>query len=293
MKRAIKELLYGNPLAMRLTKKINRYLESLQINLSERPTLPETHRFAIVIPAYNARAFCQKNLLSVFQQRYQRYRILYIDDCSTDGTADCVAHFAETFSTGAPLDLKRNTQNKGALANLYEAIWSCDDDEIILALDGDDWLAHDRVLEILNATYTLPETWLTYGQYISYPMYRSGACEALPPHLLTPKESWRIRKARWVTSHLRTFYAGLFKQIRHSDLLWKGELSRVSWDFAMLLPMLEMALHRSRFIPDILYVYNEDHPLNDHHMRPQLQREAESYFRSLAPYAPLAARGWR
>jgi hypothetical protein len=44
-------------------------------------------------------------------------------------------------------------------------IHSCDDDEIIVTVDGDDWLADDDVLKRLNAVYSSDEIWMTYGQF--------------------------------------------------------------------------------------------------------------------------------
>jgi hypothetical protein len=70
------------------------------------------------------------------------------------------------------------------------------------------------------------------------------------------------RHAPWVTSHLRTFYAGLFKRIKLSDLLYDGNFIPCSADFAMMYPMLEMAAERSKFIPDVLYVYNRQNPIS-------------------------------
>jgi hypothetical protein len=47
--------------------------------------------------------------------------------------------------------LIRNPVRVGALENLYRCIHTCDDQEIVILLDGDDWLAHPRVLQTLNA----------------------------------------------------------------------------------------------------------------------------------------------
>lgn len=287
MRHIIKKLIYHNSLMLILNKKVNAYLESLKVDISRRPFMPDKHQFVIIIPAYNAKSFYKKNLLSVIEQNYKHYRIVYIDDCSTDSNADAVAKFIEMHAPHISFELKRNQHNKGALANLYEAIWACSDQEIIVTLDGDDWLAHDHVLKILNQAYSSNDIWLTYGQYITYPMYSYGSCKEIPRQLLTHDRKDEIRQYPWVTSHLRTFYAALFKKIRKEDLMWQNEFARVSWDVAMMLPMLEMALQHTHFVADVIHVYNNDHPGNDHHLRAALQKEAEAYFRSLRPYDPL------
>ena len=42
----------------------------------------------IVIASYNNERWVEENLKSVFMQDYSNYRVIYIDDASTDGTAD-------------------------------------------------------------------------------------------------------------------------------------------------------------------------------------------------------------
>lgn len=284
MRSRLKKLFYENFLCTALYTKVSAYKHGLQVPLSKRPKIAENHRFVIVIPAYNAKAFYIKNLTSVLEQEYSRFRVIYIDDCSTDGTSEFVENYIKSFPPACSFELRTNGCNKGALANLYEAIWSCENDEIIITLDGDDWLAHNRVLQILNDAYSSKETWLTYGQYITYPMYHRGHCSPIPETVLTGKSNTPLRAHPWVTSHLRTFYTALFKKIRSEDLLWEGEYARVSWDIAMMLPMLEIAQERVQFIPDILHIYNDDHPLNDHHVRFKQQQQAEIYFRSLPSY---------
>lgn len=287
MRKMVKRLLYENPICCYAAKKIHAYNSSLKVPLSSREQLVEKCRFVIVIPAYNALEFCRKNVLSAIEQRYTNFRIHYIDDSSTDGSFDAVKSLIAYANPKISFTFQSNEKNQGALKSLYDAIHNFADDEIVVSLDGDDWLAHDRVLQILNAAYFQNDTWMTYGQYIECPSYTLGSCRALPKQLLTPSQSHKIRKYPWVTSHLRTFYAGLFKKIRLEDLIWDGELARVSWDFAMMLPMLEMALEKAKFISDILHVYNNDQPLNDHKLRPKAQQDAEHYFRSLKPYKPL------
>jgi hypothetical protein len=54
-----------------------------------------------------------------------------------------------------------------------------------------------------------------------------------------------------------------------------------------MFPMLEMTGGKFMFIPDILYVYNYDTPLNDYKNYREYQIEIEKYIRSLTPYNRL------
>ncbi len=58
---------------------------------SHSPALPYTTStvekpFVIIVPSYNNSRFVEKNLQSIFTQRYENYRVIYIDDNSSDQT---------------------------------------------------------------------------------------------------------------------------------------------------------------------------------------------------------------
>lgn len=242
--------------------------------------------FVIVIPSYNNARYCEQNLLSVLGQEYQRFRVIYTDDASTDETWDKV----KALVGGSPLKdritLIRHEKNRGSLRNLYEMIHMCGDDEIVVRVDGDDFLAHPFVLKKLNRIYADLSIWMTYGNYLDYPSYRQHPrlCEAFPAHVLRGR---RFRQHKWVSTHLHTFYAGLFKKISIDHLKKEGEFLPMAGDLAIVFPMLEMAGDHFHFVDEVLYLYNRLNPINDHKKNRQLQSQCESYVRSLPSYSPL------
>ena len=88
-------------------------------------------------------------------------------------------------------------------------------------------------------------------------------------------------------SHLKTFYAWLFKKIDVEDLKIGGEFFPMTWDQAMMFPMLEMAGDRHAFIKETLYVYNMTNPINDNRVNAKLQRDLEKRIRSKPSYDKL------
>lgn len=228
-------------------------------------------------------AWYKQNLDSACFQEYDNYRIIYIDDASTDGTGDAVQAYIVEHQLEDRVTLIRNTTNKGALANIFYAVYSCADNEIILLLDGDDWFRHNRVLQVVNEAYQ-DDVWLTYGQFQDHPNGQLGCCAPLPHDVIANNS---VRKYTWVTSHLRTFYAKLFKLIKQDDLIMDGEFARVAWDLALMLPMLEMAGEHIRFIDEVLYVYNKRNPLSDFVIHGPKQREYDRLFRTMPPYNPI------
>ncbi len=245
----------------------------------------EEKPIVVIIPSYNNAKLYEWNLDSVCFQNYSNYRIVYIDDCSPDGTGNLVRAYIDKHDLQHKVTLLRNEINRGALYNLYNVIHRCEDDEIIVTVDGDDKLAHNNVLKRVNQEYQNPDVWMTYGQHESYPHGKRGFCKPIRQAIV---QKHAYRELDWVTSHLRTFYAGLFKQIKLKDLLYENELFRVTWDMAFLFPMLEMAHGKWSFITDVLYVYNEDTPLSDCKLRVVKQLRCDKVIRAKEKYAPIA-----
>lgn len=216
--------------------------------------------FVIVIPSYNNKKFYIQNLNSVVAQTYQQYRIIYIDDCSTDGTGRLVEQFIKHHDQEHRFTLIKNRHRRKHMANHFYAIHSCHDDEIIVHLDGDDWFAHDKVLEALNIIYQDSNIWLTYGQFMHYPAMTLGGCKPYPQSYIDNRD---FRYYEHIAGHPRTFRAGLGKNIKLKDFLYHGQLVPCCADVAMMVPMLEMAGgNRIRSIDQVLTYYNMYNPLN-------------------------------
>lgn len=242
----------------------------------------QDRKFVIVIPSYNNEAWVERNILSALNQQYKNFRVIFVDDCSSDRTFEKAKTIATNHLTKC--SLIKNTIRKGALENLYNAIHSCADEEIVLTLDGDDWLAHENVLSRLNEVYKSGDIWLTYGQYKNHPDGAYGVAQLIPEKII---ESNSFRSHTWCASHLRTFYAWLFKKIDRNDLLMQENVFYpMTWDFAIMFPMLEMAGAHSKFLNDILYIYNLENPINDHKVNRQLQASLDRSIRSKPKYSP-------
>jgi glycosyltransferase involved in cell wall biosynthesis len=243
--------------------------------------------FVVVIPSYNNEKWCIQNLESVVSQAYPNFTIYYINDCSTDKTGQLVNEFVRSRKLESKCTVVHNSSRKGALNNLYDAISKVAPHKIIVTVDGDDTLAHPYVLLTVANEYAKNDAWLTYGNWRSDPIGYKSPCEEIPS-AVAKNNSFRSHK--WVTSQLRTFYAKLFHLIKKEDLLYEGKFFPVTWDLAMMFPMLEMASKKHvRFISQILYTYNIKNPLNDFKTNHDLQVKLENYVRNRPAYAPL----WR
>jgi glycosyltransferase involved in cell wall biosynthesis len=241
------------------------------------------HKFVVVIPSYNNESFCEKNLLSALTQDYGNFRILFTDDRSSDNTF-AVARSVSKQYPNIRSTLIKNRRRCGAMANFYTMISSCAKDEIVVVLDGDDWLAHPNVLKRLAQEYD-KGVWTTYGQYQSSSNGDIGPSKTIPDEVI---EKNSFRRYQWCSSHLRTFYAGLFQKINIQDFKVFGKFLPMTCDLAMMFPILEMSGKNQAYIDDILYIYNDDTPLNDYKVNRDMQINLEKYIRSKVPYAPIA-----
>lgn len=241
--------------------------------------------FVIVTASYNNKEWYKRYLDSVLFQNYANYRIIYIDDKSPDNTGQLVQEYCAELQKEGKITIITNEINIGALANIYKAVHSCRKDEIVLLVDGDDWLPHNDVLKHLNTVYQDPNVWLTYGQFQWFPADMPGLAFEMPYWVV---EKNCIRDYRWLTTHLRTFYAGLFQLIKKEDLLYENEFFTMAWDLGIMYPMVEMAGYHTKFIPEIMYIYNTANQINDNKKNLDLQGKIDLFIRAKEKYQPIA-----
>jgi len=167
---------------------------ALNIYPEKQFPVSEHKSFVIVIYSYNQAQWSERCLRSVFEQEYDHYRIVFIDDHSTDGSLQKAKEFIADNNQEDKVTFLENKIKSGPITSLYRAVETCLDREIILPLDGKDWLSEENVLCKINSAYQNPDVWITLGSTIDYPTYE---------------------KKRDLH---HSFYAALFKQIPLKDL---------------------------------------------------------------------------
>lgn len=219
----------------------------------------------ISVCSFNCAPWVQRNLDSIFLQEYTQFRVVYVDDASHDGTVELVEEYKKEHNLGDKLTIMANQTRQGKMKNVYNVFHSCDDDEIIIQIDADDWLPHAHVFERINQVYQSGNVWLTYSEFFVYPEGTKEWCTPMPvPEHILKKRSYRHWK--WVFTHMRTFYAWLFKSVKLEDFIaetspgYLGKFFPLCNDMAAYFPMLEMCGPNFAFIPEKLYVYNRDNP---------------------------------
>jgi glycosyltransferase involved in cell wall biosynthesis len=221
----------------------------------------------VVVCSYNNGKWSEDTLNSIFSQNYSNFRLIIVDDCSTDNNVEVIQKFIDDNNLTDRVTFVKNDKRHRKLFNLYRVLYECHDDEIVFMVDGDDKINGKDVFSYINSLYANENVWFTYGQYKNVPASQAiawghremGYCRPVPKHI---QRKHAYREYSFIYMHPRTFRAWLFKMVRLEDLIadeiegFQGDFYPASNDVAMYFPMVEMAHLRIKFIPDILYIRN-------------------------------------
>jgi len=240
------------------------------------------NHFKIIVPFYNVEKWIKLCIKSVKIQTYTNFQCILIDDISNDNTNAIVR---DLIKDDDRFLLINNSKKQFALKNIIDGIdiSKPSDEDVLITLDGDDWLYNEFVLQDLNDIYNEKLCQITYGKYVEYPSgtvsnYVSKYSDNIIKNNL-------FRNDLWKATHLRTFKYKLWKNIDQKDFLDEDKnYLDVTWDMAFMFPMLEMAGRKQECIDKILYVYNRDNPLSDDKIKRQKQLKYENIIRNRKKY---------
>lgn len=224
------------------------------------------NRFIIVCFFYNAAPFIEKCIGSILSQDYKNYKVIFVDDASTDNSMDLIDDNDKFIKI-------KNQENKGLLYNYanYLPLYANEDD-IVIVLDGDDSLHGNKVLSYLNDYYNDNDCLVTYGQSL----WTDGRKGFARPY--TEQEFNNLRKNQFLASHLRTFKYKSFRELINQDPNFNcfkdknDNFYMMSGDVATMYPIMEISGYKKvKYIDKILYIYNIGNPISDHVKNQQLQ----------------------
>jgi len=268
------------------SEKHERYAELKGGGEDWRATAKAPPCYIFVVPVRNGEEWITKCLQSIVTQQRTGWdsavKVVVVDDASTDQTWEKIQNFVAEYPDATEFQTIRNADRKGALCNTVEAIRisGSDPEDVILAVDGDDWLAHVHVLQRVQQEY-LKGAWLTYGSW----MDTNGTLSGMGAYRSSVVASNTFRDVSWAATHLRTFKRHLFDKIEEADLKdAAGQWFMIGGDVAQMIPMLEMAGERATYISDVLLTYNVTTTENDHKKDPQGQMSIWNVMAQRAKY---------
>lgn len=232
--------------------------QNTNASLVPKPSEEDSNtKYVFIVPVYNSESWISHALKSIKDQKKQRWRCYVGDDISTDKTFN---NAKELIGDDPRFVLVKNEEKKYALKNISDLVdlAAPEDDEVIVILDGDDWLSNKYVLDVLDKHYDNGSL-VTYGSFIEFPTGRIGQESSKYADEVVVENSFR--DDTWRASHLKTLKFKVWKNIDKRDFLNStGEYFKSSYDQAIMLPALEMAGEKSSYVKEVLCVYNVGNP---------------------------------
>jgi glycosyltransferase involved in cell wall biosynthesis len=203
---------------------------------------------------WNAEKYLPNCIRTLKNQKNVDFQVFLIDDMSTDNSVEVLKNL---IGDDKRFNLIVNTEKKFKLKNLDDLIPTFDDEDIVVELDGDDFLLFDNVLERVSNFYKDKNVWLTNGSF----MYTNGV-----QGFSSQSNPDTVRNDAFTFSHLRTWKAFLWKAIPKDYFMdIDGTYFKSAPDVAYTIPLLELSgKEHYRYNPEIVYVYNEVSPYNEH-----------------------------
>lgn len=228
----------------------------------------------IVSPFYNAREYIEKCIRSVAAQDYNNYTHWLIDDASTDDSYEIAKATIKSLPERLQdkFVLKKNYTNHGAVRNQIEIIRGMKSDDIVMLLDGDDWLNYENdIFDFYNNQY-FDGAEYTYGSCWSLADNIPLIAQPYPPEVLQNR-TFRDHQFNWGIpyTHLRTFRKHLLDRV--DNKVFKDESGKwflAGGDVATFYNLIEQA-NDVRAIQRIVYIYNDKNPLNDYKINGEQQ----------------------
>ena len=234
----------------------------------------------IITTFYNAEEYIERCVGSIIAQKHTDFKCYLIDDMSTDLS---VSRAKDMIIGDERFTLIINSEKKYKTLNFIDVLKNenISGDDIVVEIDGDDWLPNSSTLNRVLDAYADGNTWITNGNF----KYASGPIGFSAPQ--TNFDTLRIN--RFTASHLRTWKVFLWRNIKdedHKDST--GQYLSINADLAYMLPMLEMAgLEHYKYLPDVNLVYNDLNPINDHKVNMVLVDKIANEIRNKTKYNKL------
>jgi glycosyltransferase involved in cell wall biosynthesis len=213
------------------------------------------------------------NMQSIYNQNYTNYKIVVIDDASTDLNFELIQQFVEENPVPQLIYLVKNKERVSALPNIYKAATQyCSPEDILVLLDGDDELLGVNVFKVFNSMYTLQKLEVLYSNIIINNRrnrnVRRGWSSAYTPD---EKKYMKYREESTRMFPLRTFKVSTFLKIPVTDLQNDaGDFFKSAYDQTICPQVLELSCGRNEYIDEFNYLYNVGLGNNDLEVDPEL-----------------------
>lgn len=231
---------------------------------------------------YNAEKYVMRSISSIMSQTHKDFKCYITHDMSTDNSVQIIYDLIKNDERFILInDYEKKLYQAGNFDRTIRFNSDIKDDELLIEVDGDDWLPDSGVFERINRVYQNPDVWIANGSF----KYSNGQLGFSSPQT----NFGNLRGSRFTASHIRTWRAFLWRNINENDLKDEnGNYWQWSGDLCFMFPMLEMAGEKHyKFMNEINYIYNETNPINEHKVDMFMVNKHANAIRNKKPYPQL------
>ena len=239
------------------------------------------NRIIVLTAAYNCEKYIGKCLTTISKQKYNNFKCFVMDDISIDKTFEIAKNFENKDKRFTVIKNSKKHYPVGNYDQIINGNHGIRDDDIIVEVNGDDWLPDNETLDRIALEFLDRSVWFANGSFI-YADGRKGFTKK-------PEDFSRIRESEFTASHIRAYKAFLWKNILSEDLRdEEGNYWSKAGDLAFGFPMLEMCgASHYKFMKEINYIYNDENPINEHKVGINEVNIIVNKIRSKKAYKPL------
>lgn len=266
---------------------------------NEYKTFSRERPITVISPFWNAADYIEKHIFSVASQDYDNYVHILIDDASDDDgykiAKKTIASLPERIRDR--FFLRSNDENVGCIQNQLDAIRDmADDEDIVMLLDGDDWLINNNtIFKYYNDLYDQGYEF-TYGSMWSFVDNIPLVSQEYPLEVRMNK-TYRDHLFNWKIpyTHLRTCLGKYFKSLNEDVFKVNGEWMKSGADNPLFYELIERVDHDRIYCNrEIVCMYNDANPLNDYKIRGEEQnRNAFLSYRANKKFSVVVPTMWR
>lgn len=215
------------------------------------------NKIYILVPIYNFDKFLRKCLDSMLIQQYSNWMAILYNDGSTDASKIVCQRYV--MSHKKHFKLVNIPNNFGPAATKFNGMryinGIANNNDIMMIVDGDDYLISQDVFSTINNTYLRTKCWFTFGSF-------EGKWSNQTVDIPRSTKSFDFRNSPWRYGHPRSARCHLLKHFNETDFKYKGKWLTKCTDRPFVYNICEWSgVNRIQFIPHVIYYYR-DHPNN-------------------------------
>tara|TARA_E500000318_G_C3567048_1_gene216137 strand:- start:560 stop:1309 length:750 start_codon:yes stop_codon:yes gene_type:complete len=223
------------------------------------------YKYIFLVCAHNCEQYIITCLQSLFDQRYDDFGVIVVDDASTDTTASVIKEFGKD-KENFIVDV--NDKRTGSAAwNQYKAVkkYVTNPESIICIVDGDDYLTDPLSLNRLD-------------RHIHSSVFAGFTGYTDPLNICNKLGHTDMRKKNG-PYHMRFFRAFLYDAVPEEMYYRDGELIQAASDYAFIYPLIDLLGEKriAMFLHPMMYYWRNNIDTNDHSMNYEEQKSNAVY----------------